>query len=132
MYLRGDISILVPGVFLEIVAILTAPAVDTDKLQHIAGINIVSYTGTAEISPEIIDAGLEIPNLIHKTPEEALNLDLFEPEVQPYLRDLFFDKFRDLVSLHPMDAGDISKTLGFLSLRLIPGEVLPRHKQIFH
>jgi hypothetical protein len=105
---------------------------DTDKMQHIAGINKVLYTGTAEISSEIIDAGLEIPNLIHKTPEEALNLDLFEPEVQPYLKDLFFDKFRDLVSLHPMDAGDISKTLGFLSLRLIPGEVLPRHKRIFH
>ncbi len=31
-----------------------------------------------------------------------------------------------------MDAGEISKTLGFLSLRLIPGEVLPRHKRIFH
>jgi hypothetical protein len=28
MYLRGDISILVPAVFSEIVAILTAPAVD--------------------------------------------------------------------------------------------------------
>jgi hypothetical protein len=77
-------------------------------MKHIAGINKVSYTGTAEISPEIIDAGLEIPNLIHKTPEEALNLDLFEPDVRPYLRDLFFKKYRGLVSLHPMDAGEIS------------------------
>jgi hypothetical protein len=31
-----------------------------------------------------------------------------------------------------MDAGDISKTLGFLSLRLIPGEVLPHRKRMFH
>jgi hypothetical protein len=30
MYLRGDTSILVPAVFLEIVAILTAPAVCSD------------------------------------------------------------------------------------------------------
>jgi hypothetical protein len=28
-----------------------------------------------------------------------------------------------------MDAGDLSKTLGFLSLKLIPGETLPRHKR---
>jgi hypothetical protein len=81
---------------------------DAENMKHIAGINKVSYTGTAEISPEIIDAGLEIPNLIHKTPEEALNLDLFEPDVRPYLRDLFFKKYRGLVSLHPMDAGEIS------------------------
>jgi hypothetical protein len=47
-------------------------------MQHIAGINKVSYTGTAEISPEIIDAGMETPNLIHSSPEEALNLNLFE------------------------------------------------------
>jgi hypothetical protein len=38
---------------------------DAENRKHIAGINKVSYTGTAEISPEIIDAGLEIPNLIH-------------------------------------------------------------------
>jgi hypothetical protein len=31
-----------------------------------------------------------------------------------------------------MDAGDLSKTLGFLSLKLIPGETLPRHKRIYH
>jgi hypothetical protein len=28
-----------------------------------------------------------------------------------------------------MDAGDLSKTLGFLSLNFIPGETLPRHKR---
>jgi hypothetical protein len=35
------------------------------------------------------------------------------------------------VSLHSLDAGDISKTLGYTTLRLIPGEKLPRHKRIF-
>ncbi len=31
-----------------------------------------------------------------------------------------------------MGAGDLLKTLGFLSLKLIPGETLPKHKRIYH
>ncbi len=37
MYLRGDISILVPAVFSEIVAILTAPAVFSQSLAKLIG-----------------------------------------------------------------------------------------------
>ncbi len=106
--------------------------IDEKDMKNIAGINKVSYTGTAEITSEIIDAGMEIPNVIHETPEEALNLTLFEPDVVPYIKEIFLNKHRNVVSLHPMDAGDMSKTLGYLTLRLIPGEVLPRHKRIFH
>jgi hypothetical protein len=91
----------------------------------------VSYTGTAEISNQIIDAGLEIPTIIHGSPEEALNLNLFEPEVRPYLKRIFLEKYRSVVSLHSLDAGNVSKTLGFTALRLIPGEKLPRHKRIY-
>ena len=107
-------------------------AINPKQLGDIAGINKVSYTGTAEISSEIIDAGLEIPNVIYETPDEALNLTLFDPEIVPYIKNIFLEKYRGVVSLHPMDAGDISRTLGFLSLKLIPGENLPRHKRIFH
>ena len=125
-------SLSIPVITVCNVAINTEGEIDKEDLKHIAGISKVSYSGTAEISSEIIDAGLEIPNAIHSSPEEALNLELFEPEIRPFLSDLFLVKYRDTVSLHPMDAGDISKTLGYLSLRLIPGEVLPRHKRIFH
>ncbi|RPH78923.1 MAG: hypothetical protein EHM77_06455, partial [Planctomycetaceae bacterium] len=106
--------------------------ISKEDLKHIAGANKVSYTGTADISPEIIEAGMQPPNLIHNTPEEALDLTHFDAELRPYLEDLFFKKYRNVVSLHPMDAGDLSKTLGFLSLKLIPGETLPRHKRIYH
>ena len=41
----------------------------------------VSYTGKADISSKIIDTGLEIPTLIHKTAREALNLEIFDPEI---------------------------------------------------
>ena len=127
-----DFSVDLPSTTVFNVTITEEGKILEKDLQNMAGGKKVSYDGTAEISAEIIDAGLEIPNLIHASPEEALNLDLFPEEIRPYLRDLFLSKYRDLVSLHPMDAGDVSKTLGFLSLRLIPGEVLPKHKRIFH
>ena len=91
----------------------------------------VSYTGKADISSNIIDTGLEIPTLIHKTAREALNLEIFDPEIRPYLEEIFINQYPEVVSLHSLDAGDVSKTLGFTSLRLIPGETLPRHKRIY-
>jgi hypothetical protein len=102
-----------------------------DIEQEVLGGSKVSYTGEADISHQIIDTGLEIPTLIHKSAEEALNLNLFDEELRPYLKDIFLDKYPNVVSLHSLDAGDVSKTLGFTSLRLIPGENLPRHKRIY-
>jgi len=93
--------------------------------------NSVSYSGEAILEPQVTDGGLEIPTLIHSTAEEALNLELFEPEIRPYLEDIFLKKYPEVVSLHPLDAGDVSKTLGYTTLRLIPGESLPRHKRIY-
>jgi len=93
--------------------------------------NSVSYTGEAEISDKIIETGLEIPTMIYNTPEEALNLNLFEPIIRPYIKKIFLDKYPQVVSLHSLDAGDVSKTLGYTTLRLNPGENLPRHKRIY-
>jgi Reverse transcriptase (RNA-dependent DNA polymerase)/RNase H-like domain found in reverse transcriptase/Integrase zinc binding domain len=104
---------------------------DLNIEKDVLGGSKVTYTGEADISPQIIETGLEIPTLIHKTPEEALNLKLFEPEFRPYLQKIFLEKYPNVVSLHSLDAGDVSKTLGFTSLRLIPGENLPRHKRIY-
>jgi hypothetical protein len=125
-------SIEIPIVSICNISLNKDECLSSDQMTGIAGIHKVSYTGTAEIDSEIIDAGMEIPNEIYSTPEEALNLKLFNPELVPYIEDIFLKKHRGVVSLHPMDAGDISKTLGFLNLKLIPGEVLPRHKRIFH
>ena len=98
---------------------------------EILGYKNVTYSGEAEISSKIIDGGLEIPTLIHKSPEEALNLEIFSPEIRPYLKSIFLEKYPSVVSLHSLDAGDVSKTLGYTTLRLIPGEHLPRHKRIY-
>jgi hypothetical protein len=39
-------------------------------------------------------------SVIHKSPEEALNLSLFDPELRPYLKKIFLDKYPNVVSLH--------------------------------
>jgi hypothetical protein len=103
-----------------------------DQSQDIAGLNKVSYTGTAEVSPEVIEGGLERPTIIHKTPEEALNLESFDSEICPYIKKIFLDNYPGVIALHSLDSGDISKTLGYTTLHLIPGETLPRHRRIFH
>jgi hypothetical protein len=107
------------------------PVISEAELQDTAGINKVTYTGTAEIGPQIIEGGLDIPTIIHKTPQEALNLDCFEPEIRPYIKNIFLDKYPNVIALHSLDSGDISKTLGYTTLRLIPGEYLPRHRRIY-
>ena len=101
-------------------------------LQNTAGAEKVTYTGTAEIEPQIIEGGLEVPTIIHKTPEAALQLDSFDTEIRPYIKKIFLDKFPQVIALHSLDSGDVSKTLGYTTLRLIPGESLPRHHRIYH
>ena len=107
---------------------LTLP--DTLEKEVLGG-NKITYTGEADISSQIIENGLEIPTLIHDSPEAALNLSLFNHEFRPYLADIFLKKYPQVVSLHSLEAGNVSRTLGYTSLRLIPGENLPRHKRIY-
>jgi len=97
-----------------------------------AGIDKVTYTGTAEIGPQIIEGGLEVPTIIYGTPEEALQLDSFRAEIRPYIKSIFLDKYPQVIALHSLDSGDVSKTLGYTTLRLIPGEHLPRHRRLYH
>lgn len=102
-----------------------------EEIIESAGGNKVSYTGTAEIGPLIIEGGLELPTVIYKTPKEALNLNEFDPEIRPYIEKIFLEKYPETIALHSLDSGDVSKTLGYTALRLIPGETLPRHRRIY-
>jgi hypothetical protein len=42
--------------------------VSKEDLKHITGANKVSCTGTADISPDIMGAGTQPPNLKHNSP----------------------------------------------------------------
>jgi hypothetical protein len=91
------------------------------------------YTGTANVHADIIDpAGYELPTIIFQNAEEAVQLHKFPRHIQPYLKSIFIDKYPNVVSLHGLDAGNLSLTLGYTQLRLRKGEVLPRAKRIFH
>jgi hypothetical protein len=93
----------------------------------------LNFSGEAEVSSESFDAkGIEVPTQIFSTPEEAISLSNFPMEIQKYIKEIFLVKHRGVVSLHSLDAGDISKTLGFTILQLRQGEKLPRSKRLFH
>jgi len=92
-----------------------------------------TYEGEVEISQEIIEPqGPDLPTIVYQNAEEAINLNSFSPEIRPFIKDIFIDKYPGVVALHSLDAGNLSLTLGFTQLRLREGEVLPRSKRIFH
>jgi transposase InsO family protein len=92
-----------------------------------------TYTGEAEIKPEIIEPqGLDLPTTIYDNAADAINLSAYSEDIRPFIKDIFINKYPEVVALHAIDAGDLSLTLGLTQLRLRPGEVLPRCKRIFH
>jgi len=91
------------------------------------------FTGVADLDFAIIEpSGIDIPTLVYTSAEEAVQLHKFPAEIQPFLRDIFINKYPEVVSLHSLDAGNLSLTLGFTQLRLRKGESLPRSRRIFH
>ena len=96
-------------------------------------INEPTYVGEADIKPEIIEPrGLDLPTTVYKSAHEAIDLQAYPPEIRPHIKDIFLDKYPQVVALHALDAGDLSKTLGYTQIRLRPGELLPKCKRIFH
>ena len=92
-----------------------------------------TYEGEAIIDPEIIDpTGIDLPTVIHSTASEAIDLNAYSEEIRPFIKEIFIDKYPSVVSLHSLDAGNLSLTLGYTQLRLREGEMLPRAKRIFH
>jgi hypothetical protein len=107
------------------------PVLTDEEIQSTAGIVKVSYTGTAEVGPQVIKRGLDFPTIIHKSPEDASNLEQYDPDIRPYIKSIFFRKITEVIALHSLHSGDISKTIGYTTLRLIPGETLIRHYTIY-
>ena len=105
---------------------------DTDTSEALFG-DSPTYTGTADLDFDIIEPqGLDIPTLVYSTAEEAVQLHTFPAHIRSYLKEIFIDKYPEVVSLHCLDAGNLSLTLGFTQLRLRKGERLPRSRRIFH
>ena len=65
-------------------------------------------------------------------PEAVLQVESFEAEIRPYITNIFLDKYQQVIASHSLDSGNVSKTLGYTTLRLIPGENLLCHCRIYH
>jgi len=92
-----------------------------------------TYSGEGEINEEIIEPhGIDLPTVIYKDANEAIDLNKQSPEIRPYLKKIFLEKHPSAVALHAMDSGNFSLTLGYTKLRLREGETLPRARRIFH
>ncbi len=117
---------------------LTLSEQDTYQLSDLDYANTLgskepTFSGEATFEPEIIEPnGIDLPTIIYKDASEAIDLTLYSEELRPYIKEIFIDKYPQVVALHALDAGNLSLTLGFTQLRLREGEQLPRSKRIFH
>ena len=85
-----------------------------------------------EIPPDVLNpAGYTIPCNLQPTVSELLDLGRFDPDHRPYLKDIFIDKYPTIVALHAYDIGDISKTLGYYTIKLKDNETLPTFRKIY-
>ena len=75
--------------------------------------------------------GYELPTSVRQTPEEIVQLQNFDKELQPHIKRIFLDKYSKVLSTSALSAGNLSKTLGKYEIRLKEGETLPRHKRIY-
>ena len=71
-----------------------------------------------KVKPEIIEPqGLDLPTTNYDSAADAINLDFYPEEIQPFIKDIFTDKYPKVVALHAIDAGDLPLTLGLTQLR---------------
>lgn len=85
---------------------------------------------------DFIDEVSKLPYLPSETPEtiiQALDLPSREPEVRPYIKDLFVKRHPKLVSTNPLYSGNCSKTLSHMYLCLKDGAQQPHmHRMVQH
>ena len=88
--------------------------------------------------PELVDInspqGFELPASNHAeiTAADIINLESYNEDVRPYIKDIFIDSYPDIVSLHCFDIGNISALLGSYTLRLRKGVKLPHFSKLYY
>ena len=109
-----------------------------DKLQNLP-FNIIqpsspsnSYGELDDIPDNIkVPQGYDHPNL-DTTIHDIVRLDTYDPSHQPYIKDIFIDKYPSVVSLHAYDIGSLSDSLGLYHIQIRPGETLPKFRKVYY
>ncbi len=63
--------------------------------------------------------------------DQVVELENFDENLQPFLADIFLKKYPEVVSLHSMDAGNLSVSLGHCSIKLKSRKVMPETKRLY-
>ena len=109
-----------------------------DKLQNMS-FNLInpsspddSYGVLDDIPDNIKEPqGYGQPNL-ENTIHDIVKLETFEKAHQPFIKDIFIDKYSSVVSLHAYDIGSLSDSLGFYHICLKPNETLPKFRKVYY
>lgn len=80
---------------------------------------------------DMVPDGLTIPALVQK-PSDIVKEEDYDPDIWPYVKDIFIDTYPSVIARHSLDTGRISDTLGYYTIRLKPNVTLPKYKKIYH
>ena len=107
----------------------TPPLPDLNKID----INTVPYEGEdADDHPARLNDNYGYEKSEFLTVEEVVDLAQFPDYMQPHVKHIFLEKYSSIVSRSPLDLGQVSKTLGFYSIELMPGQKLPSYKKLYY
>ena len=88
---------------------------------------------TKDIVPEDLQpSGFSIPSNYYENASDIILENNYDAEHWPYIKDIFIDKYPQIISLHSLDAGKISDTLGFYKITLKPHVSLPKTRKCYY
>ncbi len=81
---------------------------------------------------DLLPKGIDIPETLLATAKDIVLPENFDPQIWPYVQDIFINKYPQVVSLHSLDRGNISQTVGFYTIKLRNNVTLPKFKKIYY
>ena len=93
----------------------------------------LGFKSDCTINPDdLLPQGIEIPETLLSGPNDIILQEDYDPEIWPFIKDIFLDTYPNVISKHPLDRGKISETCGFYTIRLKDNVELPKMKKIYY
>ena len=68
----------------------------------------------------------------NSTIDDIVKLSEYPPSIRKYIKDIFIDKYSDIISRNDYEIGQLSNTLGPIKLHLKPGTKLPPFRKLYY
>ena len=81
---------------------------------------------------DLMPKGIDMPETLLATAKDIVLEENFEKPVWPYVKELFINNYPEIVSLHSLDRGNISQTVGFYTIRLRDNVDLPKMRKVYY